>query len=87
MGVALLAIATTTSIPAPAGQWPSAAVDFNRDVRPILSDNCFKCHGFDAKTRDGKRRLDTRESAFAEVDGVHAIVPGKPAESDNIEKQ
>jgi len=57
-------------------------VDFNRDVRPILSENCFKCHGFDPRTRDGGRRLDVREGALKEIDGVRAIIPGQLQGSD-----
>ncbi len=57
-------------------------IEFNRDVRPILSQNCFKCHGFDAKKREAKRRIDTRDGALAEIEGVRAIVPGKLAESE-----
>ena len=52
-------------------------LQYNRHVRPILSDNCFACHGPDENSRESGLRLDQRESAVAELDsGVRAIVPG-----------
>ena len=66
---------------------PAAAsgVDFRRDVRPILSDRCYACHGPDAATRMSPLRLDTEQGAFAELPGGRfAIVPGKPDQSELI---
>src|SRR4051794_23532633 len=65
---------------------PAAArkVDFNREVRTILSENCFVCHGPDTKALKGDLRLDQRAGAFRSHDGVTVIVPGKPDESELV---
>src|SRR5687767_13716769 len=57
-------------------------ITFNEHIRPILADNCFACHGVDAKDRKGKLRLDIAEGAYAEREGRRAIVPGKVEESE-----
>ena len=76
-----LALAFTLAAPASptvSAQAPSAPLSFNRDIRPILSNNCFTCHGPDEKQRETKFHFDTREGAFLE-EGI--IVPGNSGRS------
>ncbi len=84
--VALLPFAASAAAPDGSGD----TVDFNRDVRRILSENCFLCHGPDSKkTKNGKKpfRLDLPESAQADLGGGrHAVVPGQPDKSELVHR-
>ena len=75
----VLCLASFTAILCPLVQ-AEEPVDFNRDIRPILSENCFYCHGQDGSKRQADLRLDIRDLAIQ----ANAFVPGKPAESSLI---
>jgi hypothetical protein len=71
-----------TCLPARAAE-PGKGVDFDREIRSILSDKCFACHGPDPKRRKGELRLDTPEGTFGETPaGNRAVVPGKLEDSE-----
>jgi hypothetical protein len=74
-----LSLILLLSIPISASQ----PIEFNRDIRPILSDKCFTCHGPDAANRKTKLRFDLESGANIELrEGKHAIIPGDPDHSE-----
>lgn len=76
----MLAGLVAVTSPAAAEAAKGSRVEFNRDIRPILSENCYACHGPDKNRRKARLRLDERASALA----TQAIVPGKPDESELV---
>src|SRR5437016_435068 len=80
--IAVLGIGAIAMSGATERKTAQSTIDFNRDIRPLLSDRCFKCHGPDQASRKAKLRLDRPEDAYAERKSHgHAIAPGKPAQS------
>jgi hypothetical protein len=81
---ALLRLSAFSAVAAP-GLGADAPLSFERDIQPILSENCYHCHGPDAEARKARLRFDQRDSALAPAkSGAIAIAPGKPDESELI---
>lgn len=83
--VGLLAVFATSPLAGAEeqGAEQAAPIDFNRDIRPLLSDRCYQCHGPEEKSREAGLRLDRKEVAFGELDsGYTAIVPGDLKKSE-----
>ncbi|MHC5540178.1 DUF1549 domain-containing protein, partial [Singulisphaera rosea] len=84
---AAMAVGLISGTLAQADDGPARVIDFNREIRPILSNACFQCHGPDANKRKGSDkplRLDTEDGPFAPLGGEPAVVRGKPDESELI---
>ena len=92
---ALAAVAAPAPVARKAGTPPAAgrpagpvaaALQYNRDIRPILADNCFACHGPDSAARKAGLRIDRFDDATADRNGRRAFVPGKPEQSVAIQR-
>ena len=81
-GFGVLVLVLTAALPFASAVAAESAINFNRDIRPILSDKCFACHGLDKLARKGDLRLDQRDSAIE----AKAIIPGRPGESGLVQR-
>jgi hypothetical protein len=87
LGASLMALRFAGAASEPVDDRPAARLQYNRDIRPILANNCFRCHGLDEKARKAGLRLDDSVAATrpSELGGT-AIVPGKPGDSELIRR-
>src|SRR6266849_1805256 len=83
LSLALTLVSLAAAPPPARSETDSRPIDFSREVRPILANYCFQCHGPDDKARKARLLLDERTSATGELrSGKRAIVPGKPEQSE-----
>lgn len=65
---------------------PNRPIDYSRDIRPLLSDNCFRCHGPDESNREADLRLDTKKGLTQDLGGYSAVAPGDPEGSELVNR-
>src|SRR5262245_50450020 len=87
VSAALLGVSVGLALTQVSNPIAAAPVRYNRDIRPILADNCFACHGPDSAQRKASLRLDDRAAALRPAkSGRTAIVPGRPTESELLQR-
>jgi len=82
----LLAVMLLAGLPPSAAAGPDRLIQYNRDIRPILAENCFPCHGADADARKAGLRLDQPPTTAANEVSPPILVPGRPKESELIRR-
>jgi len=84
LAAASVFLATIVGAADPVERPEAVRIDFSRDIRPILSDNCYHCHGPDAESREADLRLDLRAGTLVDLGGYATLVPGAAEQSEML---